>query len=131
MEPLTFIDGNNNLESKPEVEGIVKLQFLPRKDPPATRVVRELPPHQELAKRMYLETLDLVGIPNKGSSIPKPNFLEDIEFCAVIQHVIWEIRISSENDLIILLNRSISPDPLSPISRGTKASYLTHCAMML
>jgi len=65
---------------------------------------------------MYFETLDLVGISYKGSSRPKLTFLKEFERSAAIQTVIWDNRISSVNDLIILFNRSISPDPLSPIS---------------
>ena len=118
VEPLVFVDANDN-PGKVEVEGIVRMEPQPNvnpRNPPPTRVVREIPPNQDLAQVMYLEVLDLAKVPNKGCPRPRPTFHEDAELSTVVQRVIRDHRISSVNDLIILLNREVSDNPLSPVS---------------
>ena len=58
-----------------------------------------LRPQEELAKRMYMQTMDLLGVPNYGASRPKPVFLEDLELVEVIDRVISDNRVSGAFDL--------------------------------
>ena len=113
-----------NLRLK-ELSVSVHFLFHAQENPPlATPEKVEDSPFKDLGKRIYMESLHMVNIPNDGSSRPKPKFREDAENSLVIQRVIRDSRISSVNDLIIILNRSVSEDPLSPISAWKEGNLL-------
>ena len=52
--------------------------------------------------------MDLVEIPNEGSSRPKPTFMDDLELSAVLHRVISDSRVSSVFELISVLDRSVA-----------------------
>ena len=75
---------------------LVFLIYKERDQPSSSTPIYEDPPQVELTKKMFLGSLDVAGIHNKGLTHPRPTFREDVELSTIIQYPACDLRFKSE-----------------------------------